>query len=72
MSSVCSDHLHIHYGEMSDEEVKRLWGQVGNNLTPSRLASLNYGAPPEGSAEHAYAMVRHEMVSRNLLSFKAL
>ncbi len=72
MSSVCSDLPHIHYGEMSDAELKRLWGQVGNNLTPTRLASLNSGAPSEGCAEHAYAMVRHEMVSRNLLSFKAL
>lgn len=53
---------------LSDDEIQRLWEQVGNNLAPHRLVELHSGQKTEGAAEMAYMLVWMEMSKRNLLS----
>lgn len=56
----------VNYGVLPDAEIERLWGQVGNNLSPQRVAELHSGKKTEGTAELTYMLVWWEMVKRQL------
>jgi hypothetical protein len=51
---------------LTDEELVRLWGQVGRNIPLDRLTVLMNGGDPRSVAETAFAETRQAMIDRNL------
>jgi len=56
----------VNYGMLPSADIKLLWEQVGNNLSPQRISALHSGMVTAGSAEMAYVLVRLEMIRRKI------
>ncbi len=54
------------YNPLPDDELIRLWGEAGRNLSRNRLIALLNSEAPEGPAEEAYVQLRDGMIERNL------
>jgi hypothetical protein len=50
--------------KLSDDELERLWKQVGRNLSISRIKELLDGITPDSPVEIAYMNVREERNER--------
>lgn len=66
-TSICGVSTETPLERVSEQNLLRLWKEVGRNYEQSRLEEIKRGAAPQDAVEERYLALHGEMLRRSLL-----